>query len=108
MLHGVVVRNRSDVNRIHLLLSIQNEHAQVPVVPVGIVGTTGDFWQRAKRGLRPKLEMRIGKPIHFSPMTEKGNDRREARQRNADLVMRYIAGLLPKEYHGVYAGQAIS
>ena len=84
------------------------EHAQVPVVPVGIMGTTGDFWQRAKRGLRPKLEMHIGKPIHFPPMTEKGNERREARQRNADLVMRYIAGLLPKEYHGVYAGKALS
>jgi 1-acyl-sn-glycerol-3-phosphate acyltransferase len=84
------------------------EHAQVPVVPVGIMGTTGDFWQRAKRGQRPKLEMHIGKPIHFPPMTEKGVERREARQRNADLVMRHIAGLLPKEYHGAYAGQAIT
>ncbi len=84
------------------------EHAQVPVVPVGLVGTTDDFWQRAKRGEKPELEMRIGKPIHFPPMNEKGAERREARQRNADLVMRYIAGLLPSEYHGMYAGQAIS
>jgi 1-acyl-sn-glycerol-3-phosphate acyltransferase len=83
------------------------EHAQVPVVPVGIMGTTDDFWQRAKRGERPQLEMRIGKPIRFPPMTEKGVQRREARQHNADLVMRTIAGLLPEEYHGVYAGQAI-
>ncbi len=83
------------------------EHAQVPVVPVGIMGTTDDFWQRAKRGEKPQLEIRIGKPIHFPPMTEKGMQRREARQRNADLVMRYIAGLLPGEYHGEYAGQAI-
>jgi hypothetical protein len=29
------------------------------------------------------------------------------RQQDADLVMRHIAGLLPAEYHGVYAGQAI-
>ena len=84
------------------------EHAQVPVVPVGLVGTTDDFWQRAKRGEKPQLEMRIGKPIIFPPMTQKGAERREARQENADLVMRYIAGLLPDEYHGVYAGQAIS
>jgi 1-acyl-sn-glycerol-3-phosphate acyltransferase len=84
------------------------EHAQVPIVPVGLVGTTDDFWQRAKRGERPQLEMRIGKPIHFSPITEKGAERRAARQRNADLVMRHIAGLLPEEYHGAYAGQAIS
>lgn len=84
------------------------EHAQVPVVPVGLVGTTDDFWRRAKRGEKPELEMRIGSPIHFPPMNEKGAERREARQRNADLVMRYIAGLLPSEYHGAYAGQAIS
>lgn len=84
------------------------EHAQVPVIPVGILGTTGDFWQKAKHGKKPEIELRIGKPIHFSSIQEKGAERREARQRNADLVMRYIAGLLPPEYHGVYAGQAIT
>jgi 1-acyl-sn-glycerol-3-phosphate acyltransferase len=83
------------------------EHAQVPVVPVGLVGTTDDFWQRSRRGEKPQLEMRIGKPIYFSPIIEKGVERRAARQRNADLVMRHIAGLLPEEYHGAYAGQAI-
>jgi 1-acyl-sn-glycerol-3-phosphate acyltransferase len=85
------------------------EHAQVPVIPVGLVGTTDDFWQRSKRGEKPQLEMHIGKPIIF-PTTSfvKGVQRREARQKNADLVMRHIAGLLPEKYHGVYAGQAIS
>jgi 1-acyl-sn-glycerol-3-phosphate acyltransferase len=84
------------------------EHAQVPVVPVGLMGTTDDFWERSKHGERPQLEMRIGKPLCFPPMSEKGAARREARQKNADLIMRHIAGLLPEEYHGVYAGQAIS
>ena len=84
------------------------EHTQVPVIPVGLVGTLDDFWQRAKRGEKPLLEMRIGKPIIFPPITQKGAERREARQHNADLVMRHIAGLLPEEYHGVYAGQAVS
>jgi len=88
------------------------EHSHVPVLPVGLVGTTDDFWQRAKarwqgRGEKPELEMRIGKPIRIPPITQKGVEKREARQHNADLVMRYIAGLLPEEYHGVYAGQAI-
>jgi 1-acyl-sn-glycerol-3-phosphate acyltransferase len=83
------------------------EETGVPVVPVGLVGTTDDFWQRAKRGERPHLEMRIGSPINLPPITEKGAARREARQRNADLVMQHLAGLLPKDYRGVYADSAI-
>jgi 1-acyl-sn-glycerol-3-phosphate acyltransferase len=84
------------------------EKTNVPVVPVGIVGTTDDFWQRAKRGEKPQLEMRIGKPIDLPRLSEKGAARREARQRNADLVMQYVAGLLPDEYRGVYAETAIN
>ena len=84
------------------------EQTGVPVVPVGLVGTTGDFWQRAKRGERPHLEIRIGGPITLPPITEKGAARREARQRNADLVMQHLAGLLPEEYRGVYADSAIN
>ena len=83
------------------------EKTEVPVIPVGILGTTDDFWQRAKRGERPQLELRIGKPIDLPSITEKGAARREARQRNADLVLRYVAGLLPEDYWGVYADTAI-
>jgi 1-acyl-sn-glycerol-3-phosphate acyltransferase len=83
------------------------EQTRVPVVPVGIVGTTEDYWQRATRGQRPALEIRIGKPIILPEITTKGADKHEARQQNADLVMRYLAGLLPEEYRGVYAESAI-
>lgn len=83
------------------------EETGVPVLPVGLVGTTEDFWQRAQRGKRPNLEVRIGAPITLPPVTEKGAARREARQRNADLVMQYMAGLLPEEYRGVYTETAI-
>jgi 1-acyl-sn-glycerol-3-phosphate acyltransferase len=83
------------------------EQTRVPVVPVGIVGTTKDFWQRAKRGERPRLELRIGKSINLPEITAKGTERHEARQRNADLVLNYLAGLLPEEYRGVYAESAI-
>ena len=83
------------------------EQTHVPVVPAGLVGTTEDFWQRAKRGERPPLEIRIGKPITLPEITVKGAEKHEARQQNADLVMRYLAGLLPEEYRGVYAGSAI-
>lgn len=79
------------------------EEAGVPIVPVGIVGTTDDFWHKASRGKRPRLEMHIGRPIHLPPVEGRGPARREARQRNADLVMQKIAELLPEEYRGVYA-----
>jgi 1-acyl-sn-glycerol-3-phosphate acyltransferase len=83
------------------------EKTGVPVLPVGLVGTTEDFWQRAKRGEKPPLEMRIGKPITLPRITADGTEKHTARQRNADLVMSYLAGLLPEEYRGVYAESAI-
>ena len=83
------------------------EQTRVPVVPVGLVGTTTDFWKRARRGERPSLEMRIGKPIILPEITSKGTERQNARQWNADLVMSHLAGILPEEYRGVYAESAI-
>lgn len=74
----------------------------VPVVPVGVVGSTDDMLERAIHGKRPLMEMRIGKPFRLPPITGKGAARREMRQTNADLVMQHIAALLPESYRGVY------
>lgn len=78
------------------------EQSGVPVIPVGIVGTTDDFLQNALKGKRPRVEMHIGKPIQFPPVERTGAGRREARLYNTDLVMRRIAELLPENYRGVY------
>jgi 1-acyl-sn-glycerol-3-phosphate acyltransferase len=83
------------------------EKTGVSVLPVGLVGTTKDFWQRARRGERPLLEMHIGKPIMLPAISAQGAEKHALRQRNADLVMSYLAGLLPEEYRGVYAESAI-
>lgn len=83
------------------------EQTGVPVVPAALIGTTEDYWQRAKRGERPQLEMRIGRPVHLPEITAKGGERHTARQEHADLVMRHLAGLLPEEYRGVYADSPI-
>jgi 1-acyl-sn-glycerol-3-phosphate acyltransferase len=83
------------------------EQTGVPVLPVGLVGTTSDFFRRAMRGERQTLEMRIGKPIVLPEIEVKGTERHDMRQQNADLVMAHLAGLLPEEYRGVYAGSAI-
>lgn len=88
-------------------ISFIAEESGMPVLPVGIVGTTDDFWHNAIRGKRPLLELRIGKLVQLPPVEGKGSQRKESRQRNADLVMSYIAGLLPENYRGVYADSAI-
>lgn len=75
----------------------------VPVIPVGIIGTTDDYAAKAFRFKRPPLEMRIGKPITLPRVEGKGVARHESLQANADTIMREIAALLPPEYHGVYA-----
>jgi len=84
------------------------DQAAVPVIPVGIVGSTDDFLKRALRGERPTIEMRIGQPVRLPTMEEKGQARREARQRNVDRIMLHIAALLPPEYRGVYADDALA
>ncbi len=77
--------------------------AKVPVVPIGVVGSTSDLLQKAVRGKRPRLEIRVGSPFELPPLKGRGMERRTARQRNADLVMDKIAELLPGDYRGVYA-----
>ncbi len=79
------------------------DEARVPVVPVALVGTNDDVLKRAFRFDRPSLEMRVGSPFSLPPIEGVGAVRREARQRNADLVMRHIAALLPGDYRGMYA-----
>ena len=78
------------------------EKTGVPVLPVGFVGTTEDFLSRAIHFQRPRIEMRIGKPIILPPVEGKGATRRESLQANADRIMLAIAALIPPEYHGVY------
>lgn len=78
------------------------EKTGVPVIPVGIVGATDDFLDRALRLKRPVLEMRIGQPFHLPSVEGKGVERREVLQANADQIMQAIAALVPPEYQGVY------
>ncbi|MEX1248563.1 MAG: (d)CMP kinase [Anaerolineales bacterium] len=78
------------------------DQARVPVLPVGIVGTSDNMLKRALRGRRPHLQIVIGEPFNLPPIEGRGEERRAARQANADLVMRHIAAVLPEAYWGVY------
>ena len=79
--------------------------ARVPVIPVGITGTTDDYLARALHMQRPVLEMRIGRPVWLPEIKAKGRVKRDARQRNIDLLMMKIAELLPEPYRGVYGDE---
>jgi 1-acyl-sn-glycerol-3-phosphate acyltransferase len=83
------------------------DQTHAPVVPVGIVGSHDDFLRQALRLNRPAIEMRVGAPFTLPPIQGKGEARRLERQRNADEIMRHIAALLPKAYHGVYSDMEI-
>jgi 1-acyl-sn-glycerol-3-phosphate acyltransferase len=74
----------------------------VPVIPVGITGTTDDFFTRAIHLHRPRLEIRIGNSLTLPQVLGNGSARREALQANADQIMQAIAALIPSDYGGVY------
>jgi len=78
------------------------DKAGVPVVPVGILGSTEDYLPQALKGKQPPLEMHVGNPIHLPELTGRGSERREQRQHNTDVIMAHIASLLPPEYRGEY------
>jgi 1-acyl-sn-glycerol-3-phosphate acyltransferase len=84
------------------------EKAGVPVVPVGVTGSTDDFLKRGLRGERPDIGMKIGRPFSLPNDEKKGANRHEIRQREADFVMIQIAALLPPEYRGVYADDSFN
>lgn len=75
---------------------------KVPVLPVGIIGSTDDFLGKALRFKRPVLEMKIGELTMLPEIAGKGEQRRKELQQNTDLIMYKIAELLPSSYQGVY------
>lgn len=79
------------------------DRSKVPVIPVGIIGSTDDFLQQALKLKRPVLEMRIGEMINLPDIEGRGEQRRDSLKRNADMIMYKIAELLPPGYRGVYA-----
>ncbi|HVN54087.1 MAG TPA: lysophospholipid acyltransferase family protein [Anaerolineaceae bacterium] len=79
------------------------EQTRVPVLPIGVTGTTDENLHLAVRGKRPVIEMRVGKPFDLPETLVPGLSPKEDRQGKADYIMEHIAALLPEEYQGVYA-----
>ncbi len=75
--------------------------ADVPVVPVGMIGTE-DIFTKLRQGAKAKLELLVGRPFKLPPINTRAADRRQALRANTDMIMKAIADLLPIEYRGVY------
>jgi 1-acyl-sn-glycerol-3-phosphate acyltransferase len=73
--------------------------ADVPVLPVGIIGTDQTF-QTLSRLRRPELVVRVGEPFQLPPL--EANGRSASLRRNTDEIMCRIAALLPPRYWGHY------
>jgi 1-acyl-sn-glycerol-3-phosphate acyltransferase len=82
------------------------ERTGVPVVPVGIVGTTDDFLKKALRGDRPRVTITIGKHFHLPEMEDQAHlSPKQQRQVKVDYIMQQVAAMLPEEYRGYYSIQ---
>lgn len=79
------------------------DQTHVPVIAAGVVGTTDDFFRRARRGERPLLRLTVGEPFMLPEIDTEGLSPKEIRQCRADYLMERLAAVLPPEYRGVYA-----
>lgn len=77
-------------------------HSGAPILPVGISGTErikGAGWLLR----RPQITVNIGRPFYLPPVSSKLTKLKLAE--HTDFIMERIAGLLPPEYRGNYAGE---
>jgi 1-acyl-sn-glycerol-3-phosphate acyltransferase len=74
------------------------EH-NVPVIPMAIMGTH-DI-QPGRR--RPKVTIRVGRPIDLTAMAGPPPYNNERYQELTTMIMKQIAAMLPPDYRGVYA-----
>ncbi len=63
------------------------EKSGVPVIPVGVTGSTTNGLRQALRLHRPHLTMRIGRPLSLPHSAEDPKAVRAARQTNTDRIM---------------------
>ncbi len=77
---------------------------QVPIVPLSINGNIGNIWSNATRGVRPKVQINIGKPFGPYSLPKDRSQKEEKLAIIGDEVMCRIAALLPDKHHGFYHG----
>jgi len=72
------------------------------VLPVGLSGLT-QFFPRLRKGKRPHVTLRIGKPFGPFFVSERGESDRQRLAEIGHEMMRRIAQLIPAEFRGHYS-----
>lgn len=77
--------------------------ANAPVVPVAIINSAAVFRKGHIIIRRPTVTIRYGAPFMLAKSGARHT--KDDLERGIDNIMTHIAGLLPPEYHGIYAEQ---
>jgi 1-acyl-sn-glycerol-3-phosphate acyltransferase len=76
-----------------------------PIVPIGVAGSDR-VWPRGQKLPRPRpgtrVTVRVGSPFRLADELPADLDRRTAKARATELIMRRIAALLPPRQRGAY------
>jgi 1-acyl-sn-glycerol-3-phosphate acyltransferase len=76
------------------------------ILPMSLIGME-NIWTNWFKGIRPKLQINIGKPFLPIPLPKEHANRNKAIKTTGKEIMCRIASLMPDKYHGVYAGEEI-
>ncbi len=74
-----------------------------PILPMSLIGMN-NIWTNWFKGIRPKLQIKIGKTFFPTSLPKERKERIEAIKITGEEIMCRIAALLSEEYHGVYIG----
>jgi 1-acyl-sn-glycerol-3-phosphate acyltransferase len=75
--------------------------AEVPIVPVGLVGTEDRvILEQLKHFKKSEIKIIVGESFNLPPIQSK--NREEALKQYTDEIMCRIGALLPEKYRGVY------
>lgn len=79
--------------------------AKVPILPMSIIGMD-NIWKNWFKGVKPNLEITIGRPFTLGKIPSNKDERENALQDAGDTIMLKIAELLPKKWHGEFVLEA--
>ncbi len=71
------------------------------LLPIGIVGLENP-WEKIIKGVRPSVQVRIGKPFGPFTLSKSKNDKERDLKKIGEEIMCRIAALLPDDRHGSF------